>query len=224
VVLQPFILAIIFSLFFGILRPASEGSVPWTLYYMSALALWSPLTRIVTGGAGSIVGNAALVTRIYIPRPFLPFSVALSGLVDLAAQVPALMFLLIWYGVTPTFGVMLLPVLALIGFVTVVGMSLWMAALNTHFRDIQVILAFAIQAWFFMTPILYSYTIVPSEWQPIYFMNPMALVVAGSRSVLVGTPPPPDFAWPIATVVAIVLLISGFVFFRLLESRFADEL
>ena len=224
VIIQPLVLGLTMAVFFGFLRPPIEGKVPWSLYYISALAVWGPLMRVITQGAGSIVGNGAIVGRIYLPRVFLPLSAALGGLVDLAAQIPVIILLLIWFGYMPGPSLLLVPVMVLVGFVTATGMAMWLSALNAVYRDVQVVLTFAIQTWFFMTPILYSPEIIPADYQPIYYLNPMAAVITGVRSVLVGTPPPPAYAWLLAGLVGVFLLLTGYVFFRFREATFADTL
>jgi lipopolysaccharide transport system permease protein len=102
------------------------------------------------------------------------------------------------------------------------GISFWLCALNVEYRDVTVLLPVVTQLWFFATPIIYPVSMVAPEWQTLYYLNPMALVVGGLRWAMTGTPAPPPEAWLISSVTAFVMLAAGYILFRRRQATFAD--
>jgi lipopolysaccharide transport system permease protein len=94
--------------------------------------------------------------------------------------------------------------------------------LSVAYRDVTVLLPFLIQVGFFISPIIYPASLVPGEFQALYYLNPMALAITGFRWSLLGTPMPPLEGWIVGSLVTVVLLVSGYVFFRRGEDTFAD--
>jgi lipopolysaccharide transport system permease protein len=129
---------------------------------------------------------------------------------------------MLYYHITPTAAVWTLPLFLLLALVTGLGVSLWLSAMNVMYRDINYILPFLNQLWMYITPIVYSSTLVPANWQYVYAINPMAGVVQGFRWALLGTNPPGPMIW-VSVAVAIGLLISGLFYFRRMEHIFADN-
>jgi lipopolysaccharide transport system permease protein len=220
--LQPLALMAIFTIFFGVLARLPSDGVPYPVYFFSALAVWQVVAKVLTEGTGSVVANSALVNRVYFPRVYFPFAVALATLVDLFFNLVALTVLMVLYRIVPATTVVLVPVLILIAYATSLGVVLWLSALNVAFRDVTVLLPVIVQAWFFITPVIYSASIVPPAWYWLYYLNPMALVVSGIRWALFDTPPPPPVAWPEGIIVGAALAVSGYIFFRRREPAFSD--
>ncbi len=187
--LQPLALMAIFTIFFGVLARLPSDGVPYPVYFFSALAVWQVVAKVMTEGTGSVVANSALVNRVYFPRVYFPFAVALATFVDLFFNLVALTVLMALYRIVPAITVVLVPVLILIAYATSLGVVLWLSALNVAFRDVTVLLPVIVQAWFFITPVIYSASIVPPAWYWLYYLNPMALVVTGIRWALFDTPP-----------------------------------
>ena len=97
-----------------------------------------------------------------------------------------------------------------------------MSAINVRYRDVRYVVPFLVQVWFFATPIIYSVTLVPEQWRGLYFLNPMAGVIAGFRWVLFGEGAPPIGPVFISAIVSLVVLVGGISYFRRVERGFAD--
>jgi lipopolysaccharide transport system permease protein len=151
-------------------------------------------------------------------------SVAASTLIDLLFLFIAFQLFLLLFGFTPNERYLVAPVLIAVGYATVLGLTYLLAAINTRYRDAQLALPFMVQLWFFVTPIIYPSDWVAKEWEALYYLNPMALVVSGSRWIFADMAPPPAIAWPVATIVSVLILIAGYVYFRHREPTFADDL
>jgi lipopolysaccharide transport system permease protein len=103
------------------------------------------------------------------------------------------------------------------------GGGLWLAALNVAYRDIGYVTPFLVQAWLYASPVVYSATLVKGGvWQVLYGLNPMAGVVQGFRWAMLGVGQPPSSFFAASIVIALLLLISGILYFRRMERTFAD--
>jgi lipopolysaccharide transport system permease protein len=146
----------------------------------------------------------------------------LSRLVDLAITAALLGVLLVVHGATPGWGALLLPILVLVMVLASLGLGLWLAAVAVQYRDVAYGLTLAIQILMYLSPVIYPASRVPATLRPIYGLNPMAGVIEGVRSGLLGTPTMPwDLIVP-GTLVSLALIVTGGLFFRRSERLFAD--
>jgi lipopolysaccharide transport system permease protein len=221
VVIQPLLLAAVFTAFFGIMARGA-GDVPFPVFFLCGLFTWQFAARVLGEGSNSIAANSALITRVYLPRVFYPVSVVLAGLVDLLFTGLALLVVMAIYGLAPQPTTIFVPVLVTIAAATALGAALWLSSLSVVYRDIEVLLPVLTQLWFFATPVIYSADIVSKDLLGFYYLNPMALVVTATRWAILGLAAPPPEAWVEGTLVALTLLVSGYLFFLRRESTFAD--
>lgn len=224
ILIQPLALGLIMAFFFNLIAREGYYGVPFAAWFITALAIWGPLNKAMAEGATSLVSNQNLVTRVYLPRPLIPISIALATLVDLTFTMVAAFVVLLLFGYRPTELYLLLPFFIAVGYLTMTGAGLFLGALNVAFRDVQVAIPFVERLLFFISPVLYPAALVPEELLPLYYLNPLALVLSGFHWILVAAPAPPLFAFVEGTVVAFASLAVGFIVFRKREATFADVL
>ncbi len=226
IVLQPVISMVVFSLLFGGLLKVPSAGVPYPIFIYTALLPWNYFATSLTKSSTSLVGSAHLITKVYFPRLIIPLSAVMAGLVDFAIAFLLLGVLMIYYGIALTPAVVFLPAFLLLAVVTALGFGLWLSALNVRFRDINYLIPFVVQIWMYVTPVIYSTTLIPERFRFLLVLNPLTGVVEGFRWALLGhhladaQPPGPLFAVSIA--IAVLVLVSGLVFFRKTERIFAD--
>ena len=220
--IQPIMLMVLFSIFFGFLGRLPSSGLPYPLFFFLGLLPWHMTAKILNEGSSSIVANRSLVTRVYLPRAYFPLSVALASVVDFVLGAGALLILLIIYAVVPGPAVVVVPLLVAVAWITGLGVAYWLSALNVAYRDIAQLLPFFTQLWMFGSPIIYPSTLVPEAFRPLYFINPMALVIEGMRWAVADAQMPAPESWLLGIVSAVVVLVSGYIFFRKRESTFAD--
>lgn len=223
-ILQPLLTTLIFTVVFGNFAKLPSEGYPYALYTMCALVPWTFFSRALTGASGSIVGSANMVTKVYFPRLVLPISKTVSGLVDFAVAFAMLIVLLAIYRVTPSLGLLLLPVFILLALATALGIGLWLTALNVKYRDIGLLVPFLTQIWMYVSPIAYSSQIVPQKYLWLYSLNPIYGVVEGFRWALLGKAAPAMGPLALSCGVVILMLASGIWFFRRTEREFADNI
>ena len=223
-IMQPFALMIVFTLFFGTLaRMPSEG-IPYPLFAYVGLLPWQVFSRSITDASNSLVKDQRLITRTYFPRMILPAANILAALVDFAVASILLIGMMLFYGITPSLGVIWLIVFVILMLTTSLGIGFWLSALNLEYRDITYILPFLNQFLLFLTPVVYPTSLVSQGWQVLYGLNPMVGVVEGFRWALLGAGSGPSPMLLASTLVSLLLFLSGIAFFRRRERGFADIL
>ncbi len=110
----------------------------------------------------------------------------------------------------------------LLALATALSVGLWLSALNVQFRDVRYTIPFLTQFWMFATPVAYPSSLVPERWRPLLGLNPMAGVVDGFRWALLGKSGSPGPLLWVSVAAVLALLFGGLMYFRRMESTFAD--
>jgi lipopolysaccharide transport system permease protein len=221
-ILQPIAYAALFTVFAHASGKTVAGT-PYAVFALAAMVPWIFVAQSVTQAASSLVSDANLLTKVYFPRLLLPISKALSFLVDLALALGVLIVFCIAYGVTPSWGLVLLPAFLLLAVATSLGVGVLLGALNVKYRDVAVAIPLLVQLWFFsMLPVIYAGTTFGGKWQYVYALNPVVTVIEGTRWGFLGTAAPAVGPVLVSIAVAVVLLLVAVVHFRRTERYFAD--
>jgi lipopolysaccharide transport system permease protein len=229
-VLQPTLTMVVFTLLFGTLfgkgnLPTADG-IPYAVSTYCALLPWQLFAQAVTRASQSIVNNQNLITKIYFPRLIIPLAPVIAALVDFAIAFLVLVALMAWYGIAPGAGVVWLPLLVLFAVLSSLAVSVWLAAINAIYRDVQYVVPFLVQIMMYVSPILYTADSVlkgkPDWVQFVYGLNPMAGVAEGFRWALLGTPPPGALVMASSVAAVAAMLVAGLFYFKRMERSFAD--
>lgn len=224
-VLAPLMSTIVFTFVFGKLGGMPSDGLPYPVFVLSGLVTWQFFARALAVGSNSIVGNAGIITKVYFPRMVLPLSSVLSGLADYGVNLVVLLAVMAFYGLRPGPELALLPVFVLLATLIGFAFSLWLSSLNALYRDIGFMIPIVLQAWMFMTPVIYPANLVPADFVWLMQINPMTVVVEGARWAMLpsATPPDPaDFLILIAEMA--VLFFGGVVTFNKIDAILADRI
>jgi lipopolysaccharide transport system permease protein len=222
VVVQPLASILVFSLFFGQLAKIPSNGAPYPLFVFAALLPWQVFSRAMMEASNSLVTDQRLVSRVYFPRILVPLASVTAALFDFAITFLLFLALMLVYGVHPGMNVLFLPIFLFLMAATALGVSFWLAPLNIEYRDVTYVLPFLTQIWMFLTPVVYPSTLVPAKWRFLYGLNPLAGVVEGFRWALLGTGPGPSPMLFASSAIAIILVVTGIVWFRRRERTFTD--
>jgi lipopolysaccharide transport system permease protein len=223
VIVQPLLTMLVATLFFGRLAKLPSQGLPYSVFCFAALVPWTYFSTALTSATNVMVENQRVITKVYFPRLVLPFSSALSGLVDFAIGFLVLLLYTLSYGIRPAWTLLLLPLFLLLAVVTVLGVGLWLSALNALYRDVKYLTPFLVQFWMLASPVYYSSSMVPQRYRWIYGLNPMAGVIDGFRWALTGTGHPPASSLYASVAIVVVIAVSGLVFFNRMEGNIADR-
>jgi ABC-type polysaccharide/polyol phosphate export permease len=236
--LNPLAMMLVFTLLFTVLRPNSTRQ--YAIFVLVGLIPWNFFTGSLMRGTTSVIGNSSLVKKVYFPRELLPFSAILSNLVNFAIAFVVLVIFLYIFGIGLTVHAFWVPAILLTQIIFTLGLVLLLGALNVFYRDVLMILEVVILAWFFLTPVFYSLeffgdtaTILGITFNPAQVMrwiNPMASIIDGYRTVLWGTyssagPVSMNPAYLFRTfVTAFIILVGGYFVFNRLDHKFGERL
>lgn len=220
-VLRPLITSLIYTLVFS-LFVRIETEAPYVIFAFAGLIPWMYFSQALMSVTGSIVGGGAMLTKVYFPRLVLPLATVAVGLVEVALQLVVLAGLMAWYHYVPGVQIIALPIFILIAVLTALAFGVWLTALNVKYRDVGMAVPFAIQIWMYLCPIVYPITMVPEKYRMIYALNPLVGVIEGFRWCLLGSAPPNWTMMAVSLVAMLVTLFAGLVWFRKVESSFAD--
>ena len=222
VILQPVLLMLVLSFFFGRLAQIPSDGLPYPLFVFSALLPWQLFAYALNQSSNSLVANDRLISKVYFPRLVIPLAAVLSGLIDFTIAFTILLLLMVHYGITPTMALWLVPGFVLFAVMTALAVGLWLSALNVQYRDVRYTIPFIIQLWLFVSPVAYPTSLVPESWRWLYAFNPLVGVIEGFRWALLGSSG--GFGSELVSSVAVVslLLVGGLYYFRRMEKTFAD--
>lgn len=221
VILQPIVTVLIFTIFLGKLAGIPSDNIPYPLFAYTGLLAWTFFSGAVTNTGASLVSNANLITKVYFPRMIIPAATIGARLVDLAIGFVMLMVMMLYYGQTPTWRIVLLPLPIVLLTLLSLGIGMWMSALNVKYRDIGAILPTVIQLWMYVSPVVYPLSLVPAKFRWLYLLNPLTGIIKAVRSSVLGQ----ALDWPslaASTVITLVVLVYSAFTFRRMEKQFAD--
>jgi lipopolysaccharide transport system permease protein len=221
-VLQPLMTMAIFTVIFGVFVNVPSDGLPYPLFALAALLPWTYFSEAMTRSSISLVGDAQLIRKVYFPRLIMPLAAVVSPGVDFLLAFILLLGMIAWYGLSPTWGIFLLPGFLLLGLVTALAVGLWLSALNVRYRDVRHTVPFLTQCWMYASPVAYPVSVVPEGWRALYGLNPMAGVIEGFRWGLLGKESPDIGVMTVSAIAVIGLLIGGLIFFQHMEQTFAD--
>jgi lipopolysaccharide transport system permease protein len=221
-IIQPVFAVLIFTAIFGVFAKIPSDGLPYPLFAFSAILPWTYFAEAVRRSAVGLVADSELVRKIYFPRLIIPLAMVTAPLVDFMISFVVFLGLMAFYGIAPSWNMLLLPVLLLIEMLLALAVGLWLGPLNVRFRDIMHTLPFLIQIWMYASPIIYPLSMVPEQWRALYSLNPMVGVIEGFRWALAGKQSPDFVAMGLSALLIVLLLLGGLVFFKRHEQTFAD--
>ncbi|NQW15903.1 MAG: ABC transporter permease [Chloroflexi bacterium] len=221
-VAQPIFMMIVFSVIFGRLVGVGSDGLPYVVFSYTALVPWTYFSGALGASTGSLTSNKNLLSKVYFPRLIIPLTSILAKLVDFLIALILVAVLMIWYGIAPSIWAVMLPVYVLIMLATVAGLGMWLTALSVQFRDVSYGIPLGIQLLMYLSPVVYPVSVVPDKFRPYYALNPMSAVIDGFRSGLLGATEPQFDLLLIGSGVALVLIVTGAMYFKRTERIFAD--
>jgi lipopolysaccharide transport system permease protein len=222
-ILQPVFAMLVFTLIFGKFAKLPSDGMPYAVFVFAGLLPWTFFASGVAQSGQSLVQQEQLLAKVYFPRVLVPAASFGAPLVDLLCSFGVLAIMMGAYGVVPTWGILSLPLLVLLTLIAGLGTGISLASVTVAYRDFRFVVPFMIQAWMYLSPVVYPATMIPSRYRWALTLNPMSGIIEGFRSALLGAP------WHLESLgvscaTAILLLMFGLSVFRRTERRLADML
>ena len=220
-IIQPLTQIVIFTIIFGKVAKISTEGIPYFLFSSVAVIPWNYMSTSMMSASQSLVSGQNMLGKVYFPRLIFPLTSVFSGLVSFGISMLIIFGVTVYYRIVPTWNLLLLPVLVLLMMSISAGVGMWMSAMAIRYRDVKFAMGFAVRMLMYSAPIVYSASAIPEKYRIFYSLNPIVAVIEGYRACLLGTPFPWLYIWP-GVITAVILLISGALYFKRMEGIFVD--
>ena len=221
--LNPLFQLVVYTIVFStIMRMGIEN---FYLFLFVALVPWIFFSTCLSSGTTVIFGQQDMVKKIYFPREVLPLAFTLSQFVNMLLSFVIIFIVVFISGTKVTVQALLfLPLVMISEFILALGISYLASSLNVFFRDLEHILSIISMAWMYLTPVLYPIDMIPENYLPIYFLNPMTPIIIAYRDILYYGRTPEGGTLLKAFGMGLIVLIIGHITFAKLQRKFAEEL
>lgn len=201
----------------------------YAVYLLLGVVFWGFFSELTAGSLDSIVSRGDLIRKIYFPRIVLVLSRGITIFITFMLNLFAVFLFIIFTGVDIDLKILFLPLIIIELFILSLGVGLFLSSFFVKYRDIAHIWEIVLQALFYATPILYPLSLVPSPYNKILLLNPVAQVIQDARYVMVTDQTttawnslPLRFIW-IPYVLPFIALIFGLIVFNKSAAKFAEE-
>ncbi len=220
--LNPLLQLAVYSIIFGALL--ASGDKTYHIYICVALIPWTYFTTAITQSAFTVIGNADIIKKVYFPREILPISVVTSGAVNFVISTIIILAFVLGSGLGLTKYILLYPVILLVQYVLLLGISFIVSSITVYFRDLEHIIGIILMAAFYGTPIVYKLEQLPANLQVLMQINPMTHLINAYRDIFYYQRMPDLKAIGILFAGSVVITIIGYFIFKKLQKGFAEEL
>jgi lipopolysaccharide transport system permease protein len=222
-VVPPFMLMVVFSVFFGKFARVSSEGLPYPVFVYAGLLPWNYFSAVVTGATASLAANQAIISKVAFPREILPLFHILSSGVDFLVASAIFAFMLVYYGISVSWTVLYALPLLLIEVVLMAAVGLLFAIANTYYRDVRYIVPLLLQVLMFSSPVVYSVRSVPDWARPYYLiLNPIAGIIDSYRGAILRRTAPDLGLLALIAVLVCLLFLASYRIFKYAERNVAD--
>jgi lipopolysaccharide transport system permease protein len=222
VILNPlFMMSVLVLVFSNMMKTGLENSA---VYILCGLTTWRFFSVGTTTCMWSVIGKAHIVKKIYFPREVLVLSIALSNLISSLLEYAVFLVIMVVLTQKVPITILLFPLLIIMQFVLVYGISLFLAISTVYFRDMTNIWDVVLQAGFFLVPVIYSPSMIPEKYLGVYLMNPMARLLIMYQQIFLYNQVPGLWDFAAVSITSVAILGAGYYVFKKYEPRIAEVL
>ncbi len=190
------------------------------VYLLIGTICYAFFNESISSSLSSIVVNAGLITKVYVPKYIYPFTKVVSSGINLLFSLIPLLLVMILTGTHFTFVMLLIPVPLLFLFMLCTGLGLLLCTGMTFFRDVQFLWSVVVMLWSYYTPIFYPESIIPDKWLGIFKLNPLYHVVRLMRSLLISGVSPDPKTYLVCFITCFIPFVIGVWAFKRKQDRF----
>ena len=219
--LEPLLMLTVLYVVFTNIYSSSIKQFP--LYLLLGIIMWNMVVRGTTMSVNSIVTRGGLLTQIYLPRSIFATSSTVTATIMLGFELIVFFIFMAIFQLVPPVSMLFLPIIFIMMFVLVLGLSLPLSVLNVYYRDVEFIWGIIMHAGFFTIPIFYTLDILPENIKELVLLNPIAQLIEMAHNVtLYGLfPSYQDLSYTICVISAIFLV--GYIIFSKMKDRIVEE-
>ena len=226
-IVQPLLTTLIFVVLFGNIAKLSTDGIPQLAFYLAGITIWNYFAESLTKTSSVFTSNASIFGKVYFPRLIMPLSIVASSLLKFAVQFALFILVVLYYtfvaqSIQPNIWILFTPVLILLMALFALGVGMIFSSLTTKYKDLTFLLAFGIQLFMYITPVVYPSSALPEKFQILAKINPLSSIFECFRYAYLGTGTFTITDLLISTLVIVFLFFTGVLVFNKVEKSFMD--
>jgi lipopolysaccharide transport system permease protein len=226
-IVQPLLTTLIFVVLFGNIAKLSTDGIPQLAFYLAGITIWNYFAESLTKTSSVFTANASIFGKVYFPRLIMPLSIVASSLLKFAVQFALFILVVLYYtfvaqSIQPNIWILFTPVLILLMALFALGVGMIFSSLTTKYKDLTFLLAFGIQLFMYITPVVYPSSALPEKFQILAKINPLSSIFECFRYAYLGTGTFTIADLLISTLVIVFLFFAGVLVFNKVEKSFMD--
>ena len=226
-IVQPLLTTLIFVILFGNIAKLSTDGIPQLAFYLAGITIWNYFSESLTKTSSVFTANASIFGKVYFPRLIMPLSIVASSLLKFAVQFALFILVVLYYtfvaqSIQPNVWILFTPVLILLMALFALGVGMIFSSLTTKYKDLTFLLAFGIQLFMYITPVVYPSSALPEKFQILAKINPLSSIFECFRYAYLGTGTFTITDLLISTLVIVFLFFTGVLVFNKVEKSFMD--
>ncbi len=235
--IQPLFTTVVFLVVFTNIAKISTDGVPPVLFYMSGITIWNYFSSCLNATSNTFVANAGIFGKVYFPRLVIPLSTVMSNIVKFGIQFLLLLAVMLWYKLSSTLlpsadrlnlsqplsTFILIPAIILIMAGLGLGLGIIISSMTTKYRDLTVLIGFAVQLLMYATPVVYPLSTITSEKLRFWItLNPLTPLVEAFRYTILGVGSFDGVSFGYSIGFMVITLFVGLLIFSKVEKTFMD--
>ena len=226
-IVQPLLTTLIFVILFGNIAKLSTDGIPQLAFYLAGITIWNYFSESLTKTSSVFTANASIFGKVYFPRLIMPLSIVASSLLKFAVQFALFILVVLYYtfvaqSIQPNLWILFTPVLILLMALFALGVGMIFSSLTTKYKDLTFLLAFGIQLFMYITPVVYPSSALPEKFQILAKINPLSSIFECFRYAYLGTGTFTITDLLISALVIVFLFFTGVLVFNKVEKSFMD--
>lgn len=224
--INPIFTTVVYLVVFGGIANLSTDGAPKILFYLAGVTLWNYFSSCLNGTSNVFRGNANIFGKVYFPRLVMPISIVTSNLMRFGVQFLLFLSVFVYYlyrgEVQPNAWVLATPFLILLMAAFALGAGMIFSSMTTKYRDMQMLLGFAVSLYMYATPVIYPLSALPEKIKPIAYWNPLTGIFECFKYGWLGVGDFNPTMLISSTMIITILLAIGTVVFNKVEKSFMD--
>lgn len=220
--INPLLQIVVYAIIFPLIM---RNNIPnYTVFMVCGLIPWNYFSTVINRASFTMIENGNIIKKVYFPREILPLSLVTSETINFLISTIIIIGFTLAYGMGLTPYILLYPLVLLVQYILLLGISLIVSSITVYFRDLQHFIGVLLQLFFYATPIVYAVETIPENFRWILQINPMTYIIEGFRDIFYNQQMPNLKELGIILIIGIAICIVGYSIFNKLQRRFAEEL
>lgn len=220
--LNPLLQIAVYAIVFPLIMKSSLPN--YTVFLCCGLIPWNFFSTAISRTSFTMIENGNIIKKVFFPREILPLSVVTSEAINFVISTIIILAFVLGYGMGISKFIIFYPLVLLIQYFLLIGISFIVSSVTVYFRDLQHFISIVLQLLFYATPIVYAPDSIPVNFQWILQYNPMTYIINGYRDIFYYQKIPDFVSLLMVLVGSIILCIIGYLIFNKLQKRFAEEI